>query len=140
MDNIREKLVELLEERTGCTYGGSYGDVIIEEEIEISDEEITRIADHLIAHGVTVQDAEQEKGEWNWKHRHRGGFRKYTGEDAFGEKYTITVDERFECYDPYCPACGKLNEAIYLNFCPNCGKAMLPSNPPFVRQKPPKGE
>ena len=55
MDNIREKLVELLKERTGCTYGGSYGDVIIEEEIDISDEEIARIADHLIANGVTVQ-------------------------------------------------------------------------------------
>lgn len=56
MDNIREKLVELLKERTRCTYGGSYGDVIIEEEIDISDEEIARIADHLIANGVTVQE------------------------------------------------------------------------------------
>lgn len=56
MDNIREKLVELLKERTGCTYGGSYGDVIIEEEIDISDEEIARIADQLIANGVTVQE------------------------------------------------------------------------------------
>lgn len=55
MDNIREKLVELLKKSTGCTYGGSYGDVVIEEEIDISDEEIARIADHLIANGVTVQ-------------------------------------------------------------------------------------
>lgn len=97
-------------------------------------------ADHLIANGVTVQDAEQEKGEWEWKHRGRGGFRRYTGHDDFGVEHTITVDERFECYDPYCPACGKLNEAIYLNFCPNCGKAMLPSETPFARRKLPKGE
>lgn len=54
MINIREKLVELMKERTGCTYGGSYGDVIIEEEIDISDEEIVRIADHLITHGVMI--------------------------------------------------------------------------------------
>lgn len=82
----------------------------------------------------------EKKGEWDWKLRHRGGFRRYTGVDDFGVEHTITVDERFECYDPYCHACGKLNESIYLNFCPNCGKEMLQSDPPFVRRKPPKGE
>lgn len=69
-DNIREKLVELLEESTGCTYGGPYGDVVIEEEIDISDEEIARIADHLIAHGVTVQEwisVSEPPKEWRRK-------------------------------------------------------------------------
>ena len=139
MDIVREKLVELLESINAYAEENLGFDKASGGEL-IDFHGAEYIADHLLAHGVTVQDAEQEKGEWNWKHRHRGGFRKYTGEDAFGEKHTITVDERFECYDPYCPACGKLNEAIYLNFCPNCGKAMLPSEPPFARRKLPKGE
>lgn len=63
-------------------------------------------------------------GRWDWKHRHKGGFHKYTGVDAFGETHTITVDERFECDEPYCPKCGKWNESTYLNYCPNCGAKM----------------
>lgn len=64
------------------------------------------------------------KGRWDWKHRHKGGFHKYTGVDEYGETHTITVDERFECDEPYCPECGKWNESIYLNYCPNCGADM----------------
>ena len=56
MPNTREKLIELIYESTGVTYGGEYGDVTIQEEIDINDEEIERIADHLIANGVTVQE------------------------------------------------------------------------------------
>ena len=78
------------------------------------------IADHLIANGVVVR----EKGEWEIKHRHHGGFRRYTGRDDFGEEHTITVDERFECDEPYCPKCGKWNESVWRNFCPNCGADM----------------
>ena len=63
-------------------------------------------------------------GQWDWKHRHKGGFHKYTGVDEYGETHTITVDERFECDEPYCPNCGKWNESIYLNYCPNCGAKM----------------
>ena len=66
----------------------------------------------------------REKGEWEIKHRHHGGFRRYTGRDDFGEEHTITVDERFECDEPYCPKCGKWNESVWLNFCPNCGADM----------------
>jgi hypothetical protein len=63
-------------------------------------------------------------GQWDWKHRHKGGFHKYTGVDEYGETHTITVDERFECNEPYCPNCGKWNESAYLNYCPNCGAKM----------------
>lgn len=61
---------------------------------------------------------------WNRKHRHRGGFRRYTGVDDYGETHTITVDERIEIDDPYCSVCGKLNESVFLNYCPNCGAQM----------------
>ena len=64
------------------------------------------------------------QGRWEWKHRHRGGFRRVTGEDDFGVRHTITVDEQFEIDDPYCPYCGKPNESVYLNFCPHCGADM----------------
>ena len=64
------------------------------------------------------------RGRWEWRHRHRGGFRRVTGEDDFGIRHTITVDERYAIDDPYCPFCGKLNESVFLNFCPNCGADM----------------
>ena len=62
--------------------------------------------------------------EWVKKHRHRGGFRRYTGTDDMGEVHTITVDERMEYDDLYCSKCGKQSADNFLNFCPNCGSAM----------------
>ena len=53
----REKLIELLQESTGCRY---CGDICVDEEIDIDDQEIARIADHLIANGVVVQ----KHGQW----------------------------------------------------------------------------
>ena len=69
------------------------------------------------------------RGRWEWRHRHRGGFRRVTGEDDFGVRHTITVDERYEIDDPYCPFCGKLNESIFLSYCPNCGADMREDKP-----------
>lgn len=63
-------------------------------------------------------------GRWVMKHRHHGGFRRYTGVDDYGAQHTITVDERFELDEPYCPFCGKWNESVFLNYCPNCGAKM----------------
>lgn len=62
--------------------------------------------------------------EWIKKHRHRGGFRRYTGTDDMGEVHTITVDERAEYDDLYCSTCGKQSADNFLNFCPNCGSPM----------------
>lgn len=63
-------------------------------------------------------------GRWVWKHRHYGGFHKYTGVDEHGVSHTITVDDRCETEEPYCPYCGKWNESVFRSYCPNCGAKM----------------
>lgn len=63
-------------------------------------------------------------GRWIMKHKHRGGFRRYTGIDDMGEPHTITVDERVEYDDRYCSECGKQSADNFLNYCPNCGAKM----------------
>ena len=63
-------------------------------------------------------------GRWIMKHRHRGGFHRYTGIDDIGEQHTITVDERVEYDDRYCSECGKQSADNFLNYCPNCGAKM----------------
>ena len=60
-------------------------------------------------------------GRWIMKHKHRGGFRRYTGIDDMGEQHTITADERVEYDDRYCSECGKQSADNFLNYCPNCG-------------------
>ena len=67
---------------------------------------------------------EVRHGRWEWKKRQKGGFRKYTGIDSMGETHTVTVDERHEINEPFCPYCGKINDSVWLNFCPNCGVKM----------------
>lgn len=78
---------------------------------------------------VGKDESLRPQGEWAWKHRHHGGFRRYTGVDDFGNTHTITVDERHECDEPYCPNCGKWNESVFLNYCPNCGAKMKGGTP-----------
>ena len=63
-------------------------------------------------------------GRWIMKHRHRGGFHRYTGIDDIGEQHTITVDERVEYDDRYCSECGKQSADNFLNYCPDCGAKM----------------
>lgn len=81
---------------------------------------LERYVENIIAADV----APVRHGRWEWKHRHRGGFRLRTGVDPMGETHTIEVDERYEVDDPYCSECGKLNESVFLSFCPNCGAKM----------------
>lgn len=85
---------------------------------------ILGVIDTIRSRQTIDPESMRPRGRWNYKHRHRGGFRQYTGLDSMGELHTITVDERFETDDPYCSECGKLNESVFLNFCPNCGAKM----------------
>lgn len=65
MLDLKDKLVEIIEEGTGVVYGGEYGDEEICPLIDISEEEIERIADRLIAHGVTLQNiTDSDFGRW----------------------------------------------------------------------------
>lgn len=81
--------------------------------------------EQLNSYGVQLGEKAELKrvrhGEWDVKHRHRGGFRKYTGVDEWGNTHTITVDERFESDEIYCTYCGKWNDGMHRNYCPNCG-------------------
>ena len=72
----------------------------------------------------TADVAPVRHGRWIMKHRHRGGFHRYTGIDDIGEQHTITVDERVEYDDRYCSECGKQSADNFLNYCPNCGAKM----------------
>ena len=122
---MREKLIALLMEameegEKECLSTDNCPDCRVYEKYSRDECGLALSALHLIANGVVVR----EKGEWDIKHRHHGGFRRYTGRDDFGEEHTITVDERCECDEPYCPKCGKWNESVWRNFCPNCGADM----------------
>ena len=83
------------------------------------DEAVTRVEDFPTADVAPVRH-----GRWIMKHKHRGGFRRYTGIDDMGEPHTITVDERVEYDDRYCSECGKQSADNFLNYCPNCGAIM----------------
>ena len=83
--------------------------------------EVMEIFD-FVDHRVESADVAQVRhGQWIMKHKHRGGFRRYTGIDDMGEQHTITVDERVEYDDRYCSECGKQSADNFLNYCPNCG-------------------
>ena len=93
----------------------------------IADDADSCKADYLreIIESVPAADvAPVVHGRWLYKHRHRGGFRTYEGDDEFGEKHSVRVDERYEIDEPYCSECGKWNESVWLNYCPNCGAKM----------------
>lgn len=108
MQEIKDKIVDLLtsdipKDQILLVYGAA-----------------CRVADYMISNGVMIQ----KTGHWVKKHRHCGGFRRYTGYDEFGEQHTITVDERCEYDDLYCSECGKQSADNFLSFCPNCGAMM----------------
>ena len=48
---IKSRLIELVNESTGAVYNG---DIIVKEEVDITEEEIERIVDQLLANGVTI--------------------------------------------------------------------------------------
>ena len=83
------------------------------------DEAVTRVENFPAADVAPVRH-----GRWIIKHKHRGGFHRYTGIDDMGEQHTITVDERVEYDDRYCSECGKQSADNFLTYCPNCGAKM----------------
>ena len=78
---------------------------------------------NLIEKTSTADVIEVKHGEWIYKHRHRGGFERRTAYDEFNNPHTVTLDNRYECDEPYCSVCGKLGGG-FLNYCGNCGAKM----------------
>lgn len=102
-----------------------HGDYIPEVDVDnfpnmVSVKDIRRVIMELPAANVV----EVKHGRWIKKHRHCGGFRRYTGIDDMGETHTITIDERVEYDDRYCSECGKQSADNFLNYCANCGAKM----------------
>ena len=109
--DVREKLVELVENGHGYYYTEEYKGANV----------YAAIADHLIAHGVTVQEC----GHWV----------SYQSDEPYG-----CMDDK-EWYR--CSKCGKdahgrcyedewYSAPILSSHCPHCGAQMMPP--------PPKGE
>ena len=82
-------------------------------------DDVYKVIDEVPAADVV----EVKHGEWIYKHRHRGGFDRLITYDDFGNPHTVTVDNRYECDEPYCSVCGKLG-GDFLNYCGNCGAKM----------------
>lgn len=53
--------------------------------------------------------------------RHRGGFEMHHCQNCDTD---YQVDRRYKIKDGYCPACGKLLDSAFRNYCANCGQAI----------------
>jgi len=53
--------------------------------------------------------------------RHRGGFEMQHCTNCDTD---YQVDRRYKIKDGYCPACGKLLDSAFRNYCANCGQAI----------------
>lgn len=91
-EELKQRLIELLEQ-CSCPYSPPCtGECFECHRVEMYDEEIEHIADHLIANGVTIR----ERGEWKVNtYCSRCG---YFAEDDEGN---IVMS-----FDDFCPSCG----------------------------------
>lgn len=89
----------------------------------INGETTMQCVERAIKEAPTADVKEVKRGHWIYKHRHRGGFDRMITHDDYGNPHTVTIDNRYECDEPYCSECGKLG-GDFLNFCGNCGADM----------------
>lgn len=96
-----------------------FADIIVQNEIrEKLRPQIIELIQHPAAlRGPTREMVERMRGEWIMKRRHHGGFRRVTGVDDMGERHTITIDERCEYDDRYCPMQGQSWTRTYMLEC-----------------------
>ena len=102
MDNIREKLVELLNRVQDSGQKTTYE----EHSINVCVRRNEDIADHLLANGVTVQECIGFDGKWIVKGQEVfcSNCNKESGYNAWGA-------------------------SAFSDYCPNCGKKMMPQPP-----------
>ena len=85
---------------------------------------------------VSLEQVEKVwRGEWVKRHKHRGGFRRVKGIDDMGEQHEVTIDERCEYDDLYCPKCGRQSPDNFLNFCGYCGEAFTTAAVDMVMER-----
>ena len=135
--NVKEKLVELLREAPYNIFGNKLGNCYFDSCLEL-------IADHLIAHGVTVRKSSCpyccDNGEGHGRLKH-----SYDDEDGMemsihpsprnengyqSQAWWATVHFRGECRD------------FYIEVCPFCGRRLVPLKEEWetAMPQPPKGE
>lgn len=79
---------------------------------------------------IPAADVRPERhGHIIWKERHSGGIRHRECLSDHGIflppcNKIATIDDRCIEKRPYCSECGKLLDAVYLNYCGNCGAKM----------------
>lgn len=120
--NIQAKIAEKQEEVIMQTIQEIGGDKFCEITFDRN-----KVIEALTMYQNRDKYAEVKHGEWIYKHRHRGGFERRTAYDEFNNPHTVTLDNRYECDEPYCSVCGKLG-GDFLNYCGNCGAKMDAKN------------
>ena len=105
MDNVREKLVELLRngKKEHILFSRIGNPITSIFEPMVDNKMVETLADYLISNGVTVQ----EQGQWK------------------NIRFITTGDGRVKFGD--CSICNSMERVR--NFCPNCGAKMLPTPP-----------
>lgn len=91
-------------------------------------EELAKIIDEWLLYKKigTVKECREAVERQNPKKpkeilRHRGGFEMHHCPNCDTD---YQVDRRYKIKDEYCPACGKLLDSAFRNYCANCGQAI----------------
>ena len=128
----REEAVRLLKQYQGYE-PMEYGQVL-RHSFDLTDETVDTLLSAL--RPVSREQVEKVwRGEWVKRHKHRGGFRRVKGIDDMGEQHEVTIDERCEYDDLYCPKCGRQSPDNFLNFCGYCGEAFTTAAVDMVMER-----
>lgn len=117
----REEAIKILQKRQRfCKVISDHANATIKAD-ELQEVEAIDMAISTLCPVSREQVEKVWRGEWVKRHKHRGGFHRVKGIDDMGEQHEVTIDERCEYDDLYCPKCGRQSPDNFLNFCGYCG-------------------